>query len=160
MFSHRSRAVVLGVVLVLAGCVGTNPLSPPTTSNGTNSPVGRTPTVTPSEVLDPGHGRVPYELGVDNTGNNQSRQVSVVFYRLENGTRSEAVFNETITVAQDDFVTRNITFPTVGEYLVVVGLESGQSVTHRYQATATNPETAVVIGIKDDGTVMVATYYN
>lgn len=84
----------------------------------------------------------------------------MVFHNFENGDRGDVVFDETLTVGPDGFITRDITFPKPGEYLVVIGLESGESVTHEYEATATNPETAVVIGIEDDGTVVVATYYN
>lgn len=151
--------LLLGLALVLAGCAGLSakPGAVPNTSTSPTDTAISTATETPG--LYPGHGQVPYELWIANTGNNESYRLTVTFLGPENGSQDGPVLNETFEVEANSSVKQNITFSRSGTYRVEARSESGATATHEYDVAAPNPISAVVIGITTDGELMIATYH-
>lgn len=151
--------LLLALALVVAGCTGftAKPETGPSSSSSLTDTVTETATATPGPY--PGHGNVPYELWIDNTGNPESHRLTVTFSGPEEESHDGPVFNETFEVEANSSVQRNITFPQAGTYPVEVRSESGATATHTYDVARPNPRTAVVIGIATDGEIRITTYH-
>lgn len=138
------RALVLallGLVLASAGCAGFHP--------GT----------APAETADPGHGSVPYELLIDNTGTDEARRLTVAFYGPGDDARRSPVFAETVAVEAGVSVKRDVTVPEAGTYRVAIRGGWGATATHEYEVGAPDPATAIVVAVEPDGGLQVATYH-